>query len=127
MALTADQLIEFLAHNADNSRNDDIWLLHDNGDTEIVPDQDIAEFQNPHTWPKYICRSAAVNNIIQDRSERLKNSPESGLQAGLDFLNLAIRLTGIEESGSPVKAMASLTRSAITSGYRAIRGSKTTS
>lgn len=117
MALTTDQLIEILAHNTDNSRDDDIWLLHDNGETEIVPDQYIAEFQNPYTWPKYMCRSGAVNNIIQDR----------GLYAGLDFLNFAIRLTGIEASSSPVKAMASLTRSAITSGYRAIRGSKTTS
>ena len=113
--LSIQQFVEILEHNKGNDRDRDIWVLHEEGSAEIIPDQSIAELQNPQTWPAYICRAGAVNAHVS----------ADGLYAALDHVNWAIGLT--TSMRHPVKAMASLTRSAITSGYRAIRGSKTTS
>ncbi|GHP18871.1 hypothetical protein RN2511_036070 [Rhodococcus sp. NKCM2511] len=81
--LLLEQFVAILEHNRDNQRDNDIWLLHKDGSTSIVPDQNIAAFQDPQTWPKYICRSEAVNSHVS----------ADGLYAALDHVNWAIGLT----------------------------------
>lgn len=77
--LTRDQLIEMLEHDEDT----DVWLLNSDGTTSIVPDQDITDFQNPLTWPKYICRSAAVNDHVATK----------GVDGAVAFINSIMTLT----------------------------------
>lgn len=77
--LTRDQLLEMLEHDEDS----DIWLLNSDGSTSIVPDQDISAFQNPLTWPKYICRSSAVNDHVATK----------GVDGAVSFINMIMTLT----------------------------------
>ncbi len=96
--LTMDQMIEVLEHNKDNARDTDIWILHENGTAEIVPDCNISELQNPRTWPRYICRAAAVNEHVTADTEAAADpaSPGGaidGMYAALDHINWAIGVT----------------------------------
>ncbi|OZF40737.1 hypothetical protein CH296_00325 [Rhodococcus sp. 14-2496-1d] len=95
--VTFEQFTEILAHNADNAHDSDIWILHQDGTTEIVPDQPLHELQHPATWPKYICRAAAVNDHVTYDTKQaadLSNpmAAVDGLYASLDHLNWAIGL-----------------------------------
>ncbi|WP_032402496.1 hypothetical protein [Rhodococcoides fascians] len=122
--VTIEQFMEVLAHNADNRHDSDIWVLHEDGTTEIVSDQPLAELQNPQSWPMFICRASAVNDhVTYDTAKAADpNNPRAavdGFYASLDHLNWAIGLT--VATRSPVKALGSLTRSALSTGYHAIR------
>lgn len=103
--ITLDQFMEVLAHNADNRHDSDIWVLHKDGSTEIIPDQPLGELQSPQTWPRYICRAAAVNDhVTYDTAKAADPSnPRAavdGLYAALDQLNWAISLTVSSASSS---------------------------
>ncbi|OZE04322.1 hypothetical protein CH249_25645 [Rhodococcus sp. 05-2255-3B1] len=118
--VTLEQFMEVLAHNADNRHDSDIWILHEDGTTEIVPDQPLAELQSPQTWPRYICRAAAVNDHVGYDTAKAANpsNPSAavdGLYAALDHLNWAISLT--VAPSSPASAL----RSAVVTRYKAIR------
>jgi hypothetical protein len=113
--VTVEQFVDVLAHNADNRHDDDIWILHEDGRTEIVPDQPLAELQNPQTWPKYICRVAAVNDhVTYDTAKAADpNNPRAavdGLYASLDHLNWAIGLTMSMTNSRVARAASALAR-----------------
>ena len=65
MALTKAQMLEMLEHDEDS----DLWLLDKHGQTLIVPDQDITRFQDLTAWPRYICRSITVNQLVSGMGE----------------------------------------------------------
>lgn len=100
--LTLDQFVEILEHNRDNAKDSDIWLLlNEEGETAIVPDQDITEFQNPATWPRYICRAEAINAHVASDTRRAAdpNNPMAavdGLYSALDYINFIIRTTIVQ-------------------------------
>lgn len=96
MKLTADQLVEMLEHDEDT----DIWLLNQDGSTSIVPDQDITEFQNPGSWPRYICRSIAVDQHVRRR----------GVDGALEYINFIIEHTMTRKAGPMTLAGVSLGR-----------------
>lgn len=65
MALTKQQMVEML----ENDEDSDLWLLNEDGSTAIVPNQDITKFQDMSSWPRYICRSVTVNNLVRGMGE----------------------------------------------------------
>ena len=42
----------------------DMWLLHDDGSITAEPDGPIDDYLRPDTWPRYLCRSEAIDNIV---------------------------------------------------------------
>lgn len=108
--LSMEKFVEILEHNADNAHDSDIWiLLNKEGDTAIVPDQDLAVLQHPATWPKYICRASAVNDHVRYDTAKAAdpNNPLAavdGLYSALDHLNWAIGLTVGTSAASSVAA-----------------------
>lgn len=96
MKLSADQLIEMLEHDEPT----DIWLLNEDGSTSIVADQDITEFQNPASWPRYICRSSAVDDHVADK----------GVEGALSYINFIIEHTMTSRRGPVALAGVSLGR-----------------
>lgn len=113
--VSLEQFTEILEHNRDNNRDNDIWLLHKDGSTSIVPDQNIAAFQDPHTWPKYICRVSAVNDhVTYDTAKAADTSNPmaavDGLYAALDHLNWAIGLTMTTANSRVARAASAFAR-----------------
>ena len=52
----------------DNDEDTDLWLLTEQGDTVIVPysgEEALAEYMNPNSWPRFICKSLTVNQLEQ--------------------------------------------------------------
>lgn len=92
MELTADQLVEMLEHDEDT----DIWVLNEDGSTAILPDQDITPLQHPQTWPKYICRSSAVNSHVRDK----------GVDGALKYINWVIETTMLQSNSRKSAAFA---------------------
>lgn len=92
MALTKAQMLEMLEHDEDS----DLWLLNEDGTTVIVPDQDITRFQDMTTWPRYICRSITVNNLVEGM----------GADNALAFVNNIIAST-IDHQPGPIARLAS--------------------
>ncbi|OZE92444.1 hypothetical protein CH298_02610 [Rhodococcoides fascians] len=116
-----EQFMEVLAHNADNRHDTDIWILHEDGRTEIVPDQPLAPLQNPQTWPKFICRASAINDHVTYDTAKAANpnndrSAVDGLYASLDHLNWAIGLTMSMANSRVARAASALARALTKTG-----------
>lgn len=92
--LTVEQMQTILDHDGPT----DIWLLELDGTITVVPDQPIEEYLNPATWPKYLARSASIENM--DR--RL------GADKALAFVNRSIDLVVV--GGSTQNLAAALGR-----------------
>lgn len=73
MILTREQMVEMLEHDEDT----DLWLLDCDFDamtysTLIVPGGDeeyLAAYMDPSTWPRFICKSLAVNQFVDEFGE----------------------------------------------------------
>lgn len=102
--VTLAQFVEVLEHNKGNDRDTDIWVLHENGSTSIIPDQDTRELESRKSWPMYICRAGAINSHVA----------ADGPYAAVNYLNWAISMTVVAASPTEILAFA------VKSGYRAI-------
>lgn len=117
--VTFTQFVEVLEHNKGNDRDTDIWVLHEDGSTSIIPDQDTAELQSRRSWPMYICRAAAINAHVTTDTEASSNpatpgAAVDGLFRAYEYLNWAISVTVVAASPTEILAFA------VKSGYRAI-------
>lgn len=102
-------LIEVLEHNRGNDRDGDIWVIHENGRLEILPDQNIEPLQDPFTWPKYIGRAESINKIVKAKcaiaAKRKNGSAVDGLDNALASLNIVVGAT-IANPGASLVARA---------------------
>lgn len=65
MSLTVEQLHTILA--ADDPT--DMWLLHEDGTITAEPDGPIDEYLRHDTWPRYLCRSESIDNLVAAMGE----------------------------------------------------------
>ena len=66
--ITLEQLQAILASDAPT----DMWLLFEDGHIEARPetaDAPIDTYLDPNTWPRYVCRSEAVDNLVTAMGE----------------------------------------------------------
>ncbi|MGW5267272.1 hypothetical protein ACWEQ4_01345 [Rhodococcus sp. NPDC003994] len=93
-------LAAVLERNRRNDRDDDIWVVHKNGQVSILPDQDVGPLQDPATWPKYIGRAGSLNNLVR------ANGPDQTL----DFINKLIAQTMATNTTLTARAIAAVGR-----------------
>jgi hypothetical protein len=60
MALTVEQMQTILEHDSPT----DMWLLHEDGTITAEPDGPIDEYLRHDTWPRYLCRSESIDNLV---------------------------------------------------------------
>lgn len=66
--ITLDQMRTILA----SDEPTDMWLLHEDGSVTAqaeTPSAPLDEYLRPDTFPRYICRSQAVDNLVAAMGE----------------------------------------------------------